>query len=417
MKKGLFFALVVLAVGILIASMVTGQSRAAEPYEVVPLTGAAEVPTTGDPDGTGTAGLTIDTATNEVCLTISELTNVATPLTGAHIHIGAVGISGSIVVDFGVDSEDVVPFSLCVTDDDAANVVADPAGYYVNLHNAEFPAGAVRGQLIAPAAGTETPTEETPVGTVTEETPVATVTEGTPVETVVATPTTSVPVAGDLVVNGGFEDSLTGWTLKNTTGGDKIKTNKTDKTFAYEGSSAFKFKGGPGEVTALQQVPDLTGLVFGVGDTLDISIAVNAKKASAAGKVKVVAKYVDGTGDKAKFNLASTGNVYTVMTDQVILTQSFVSKIKILVKNTSPDGKIFVDAVSVALVDVPDATATAEETVAATETVTVEATLGATETATVEGTAAATETATVESTVAATETATEEVPVDLVPLP
>lgn len=398
MKKNLFLTLVVLAVGILIASMVTAQSRVAEPYAVEPLTGAAEVPGPGDPDGAGTASLTIDVDTDEVCLTVSTLTNVD-PLTAGHIHTGAAGVSGGVVVDFGV-SGNTAPFTLCVTDTDADSVAADPAGFYVNLHTAEFAAGAVRGQLVAPVV-------ETPTATVTEGTPVATVTEGTPVETVVATPTTSVPVAGDLVVNGGFENGLVGWTLKNSLGGDKVKTNKVDKVLAYEGSSAFKFKGFVGATAALQQVPDISALTFGVGDTLDVSLAVNAKKETADGKVKVVAKYADGLSDKFTADIVGTANVYDLITGQVILTQSTVTKIKIQVKNTSPESKVYVDAVSVALVDQPDATPTVDVTVVATETATVEGTVVATETATVESTVAATETATVESTVAATATATE----------
>jgi hypothetical protein len=378
---------VVLAVGILIASMVTAQSRAAEPYAVEPLTGAAEVPGPGDPDGAGTASLTIDVDTDQVCLTVSTLTNVD-PLTAGHIHNNVAGASGPVVVDFGV-SGNTAPFTLCVTDTDADSVAANPAGFYVNLHTAEFAAGAVRGQLVAPVAGTETPTSTE--GTPAESTPTAT--EGTPAEstatatieeTVAATPTTSVPVPGDLVVNGGFENGLTGWTLKNSLGGDKVKTNKTDKTYAYEGSSAFKFKGSVGAKAAIQQVPDISALTFGVNDTLDVSIAVNAKKESAAGKVKVVAKYADGNGDKATIDLGTTNNVYEVLTGQAILTQATVTKIKIQVKNTSPDGKIYVDAISVVLVDQPDptATATVEETVAATETATVEGTVAATATAT-----------------------------------
>jgi hypothetical protein len=38
-------------------------------------------------------------------------------------------------------------------------IVDDPAGYYVNLHTAEFPGGAIRGQL---AAGTAPPNTALP---------------------------------------------------------------------------------------------------------------------------------------------------------------------------------------------------------------------------------------------------------------
>ena len=44
----------------------------------------------------------------------------------------------------------------CETAADAAHgddVLADPGGHYVNVHTADFPAGAIRGQLVDPFAG------------------------------------------------------------------------------------------------------------------------------------------------------------------------------------------------------------------------------------------------------------------------
>jgi hypothetical protein len=60
----------------------------------VELTGAAEVPGPGDPDGSGTATLTINPGTGQVCWTI-ETTNVA-PLTAAHIHVGSATEAGGL---------------------------------------------------------------------------------------------------------------------------------------------------------------------------------------------------------------------------------------------------------------------------------------------------------------------------------
>jgi hypothetical protein len=34
-----------------------------------------------------------------------------------------------------------------LSDPDLANVLANPTGFYVNVHNAQFPGGAIRGQL------------------------------------------------------------------------------------------------------------------------------------------------------------------------------------------------------------------------------------------------------------------------------
>jgi hypothetical protein len=51
-------------------------------------------------------------------------------------------VNGDIVVDFNgqLTGSDL-------TDEDLANVLADPAGFYVNVHNDAFQGGAVRGQL------------------------------------------------------------------------------------------------------------------------------------------------------------------------------------------------------------------------------------------------------------------------------
>ncbi len=95
----------------------------------------------GDPDGTGTAAITLNSATNQVCWTLSW-TNIGAP-TGAHIHTGAVGVSGPIFIGLNPTP------SGCVSTT-AANIQAvraNPSGFYVNLHDASFPAGAIRGQL------------------------------------------------------------------------------------------------------------------------------------------------------------------------------------------------------------------------------------------------------------------------------
>ncbi len=115
------------------------------------LTGAAEVPTPGDPDGSGAAAITVDQAADQVCYDLRVM-NIATP-TAAHIHVGVAGTAGAVVVPlFDAPDPDL---SGCVTADDATTspILANPAGFYVNVHNADFPQGAVRGQLSAAASG------------------------------------------------------------------------------------------------------------------------------------------------------------------------------------------------------------------------------------------------------------------------
>jgi len=111
------------------------------------MTGANETQP-ADPDGTGTAAITIDMANAQVCYIVT-VQNIALPATAAHIHRGAVGVKGAPVVTFDVLPDASGTATSCVKTDAALlqEIASNPAGFYVNVHNAEFPDGAVRGQL------------------------------------------------------------------------------------------------------------------------------------------------------------------------------------------------------------------------------------------------------------------------------
>jgi len=104
------------------------------------LTGRAETPN-GDPDGRGTAEIKF--VGTKVCWEITT-TRVAR-IAAAHIHKGRPGVAGPVVVPFGKTFKP----KGCVAS--TASIVAaikrNPAAYYVNVHNAKYPAGALRGQL------------------------------------------------------------------------------------------------------------------------------------------------------------------------------------------------------------------------------------------------------------------------------
>jgi hypothetical protein len=110
------------------------------------LTGAAEVPGPGDPDGSGEVFMTLNPGLGEVCFQLS-VSDIA-PATAAHIHVGAAGLAGPVVVGL-VPPPTSGSSSGCVSADGELllNIIQDPSGYYVNVHNATHPAGAVRGQL------------------------------------------------------------------------------------------------------------------------------------------------------------------------------------------------------------------------------------------------------------------------------
>jgi hypothetical protein len=117
----------------------------AETAFLVTLNGTAEVPGPGDADGAGTARVTVNATTGQVCVNLS--TANIDPITGMHIHEGAVGVAGPVRVDLGVTSG--TSAAKCVQADatQAQAIAATPANFYLNVHTAANPDGAIRGQL------------------------------------------------------------------------------------------------------------------------------------------------------------------------------------------------------------------------------------------------------------------------------
>ena len=111
------------------------------------LTGAAEVPA-GDPDGSGTASLRLNYGQGEVCFEISY-SGISLPATAAHIHEAPVGVPGPVVIPLFTtpDADGFVSDCVSADPEEIKEIIQHPEEYYVNVHNAEFPAGAVRGQL------------------------------------------------------------------------------------------------------------------------------------------------------------------------------------------------------------------------------------------------------------------------------
>ena len=109
------------------------------------LTGAAEVPGPGDTDGTGAFEARVNAGQGQICYKL-EAGNIVTA-TMAHIHRGAAGVAGGVAVALAAPSDGASEECKTITKELAQELIQTPEAFYVNVHNSEFPAGAVRGQL------------------------------------------------------------------------------------------------------------------------------------------------------------------------------------------------------------------------------------------------------------------------------
>ncbi len=107
----------------------------------------------GDPNGRGEAyvfGIDGDAKTLCYVLTVGKID----PAAAAHIHEGKAGTNGPVVVNLAAPADGNAADCLTegeagkfVGDQTVAEILANPEDYYVNVHNAEYPGGAIRGQL------------------------------------------------------------------------------------------------------------------------------------------------------------------------------------------------------------------------------------------------------------------------------
>ncbi|HYC94918.1 MAG TPA: CHRD domain-containing protein [Sphingomicrobium sp.] len=108
------------------------------------MTGANEVPP-ADPDGVGTARISTDDATNRICTRL-EVRNISA-VTAAHIHRGRAGVNGPPVITLDAPDDDDSDDCDDVPDALLDEIRRSPADFYVNVHTADYPDGAIRGQI------------------------------------------------------------------------------------------------------------------------------------------------------------------------------------------------------------------------------------------------------------------------------
>lgn len=121
------------------------------------LTGANETPNPADPDGVGFAVITFDQGAGTITFTAYEQ-NIALPIAASHIHRGAAGVTGPVIIPFNQPFVNGVSTGTLtgIAPSFFAEILANPPGYYFNIHNADFGGGVIRGQL-RPAPGTAAP--------------------------------------------------------------------------------------------------------------------------------------------------------------------------------------------------------------------------------------------------------------------
>jgi hypothetical protein len=153
--------LVALALALIAAMVLTGPALAARlgaadhggRLFTTTLSGAEEIdPSTGNPgagapDGSGLATLTVNPGQEEICYELS-VEGITLPAIGAHIHVGAAGENGPVVVPLTPpDASGVSSGCAPVPRELALAIIQNPENYYVNVHTTDFPNGAIRGQL------------------------------------------------------------------------------------------------------------------------------------------------------------------------------------------------------------------------------------------------------------------------------
>ena len=112
------------------------------------LSGANERPTKGA--GSGIVTLHLNAKKGTVCWDFKGVKGFDKP-TAAHIHKGGRTTAGPVAVPFGASYK-----AKGCTKAPAKTIAAieeHPNAYYVNVHSAKYPGGAIRGQLVAGMIG------------------------------------------------------------------------------------------------------------------------------------------------------------------------------------------------------------------------------------------------------------------------
>ena len=142
--------LVAAVTALALPALALAAGQAMSPVVSAKLKGSNETPAKGDPNGKGFVVVTFNGAKGTACWKFKGVSGIGTPV-AAHIHKGRKGISGGVVVPLGA----AYKASGCAKAPKAVieAIETNPNRYYVNIHNAKYPGGALRGQLVAGMEG------------------------------------------------------------------------------------------------------------------------------------------------------------------------------------------------------------------------------------------------------------------------
>lgn len=108
------------------------------------LNGANEVPPISV-SGLGVASFLLNPTMDSLCVSVST-TGLTGPITGMHIHEGAAGTTGGVVIDLSSDiSGSRATAKIAITSMDLQKMIKGL--YYLNVHTAANPSGEIRGQV------------------------------------------------------------------------------------------------------------------------------------------------------------------------------------------------------------------------------------------------------------------------------
>jgi hypothetical protein len=158
MRKLLFLAALVMGLTVAGPAWAADDDVPTNLPAITPQTFTVELKPSGDPDGSGTAELTVDLKTGTVCydITVTGIGEPTEPDAGignAHIHSYPEG--GAIAVDLETEfnavagAADTYQAIECVTAPRKVlvDILLHPEQYYINVHTVAFPKGAVQGDL------------------------------------------------------------------------------------------------------------------------------------------------------------------------------------------------------------------------------------------------------------------------------